>query len=439
MRMDHSVYAERRRVFGERIGEDAVAIFTAPPERLRSQDTHFPFRQSSDIIYLSGFEEPQTVLVFAPGHDDGDFIMFVRPHDPEKELWDGSRAGTDGAREFFGADAAYSYDDLEEQLPRFLEGRETLYYTLGDDESFDRRVARWMNKLRHRRGKPPAAPKYIADARDIVHEMRLRKSSEELALMRTAAKISAEAHVIAMRMVEPGMHEYELQAAMEHHFLKNGANFPAYTSIVGAGPNATVLHYVENRDRLDPDDVLLIDAGCEYDYYAADITRTFPVGGAFTPAERDVYQGVLEVQKAAIEDIAPGVRYNELQDRTVERLTQVLIDVGVLQGSVDENVDEETYKDYYPHKVGHWLGIDVHDVGSYHDEDGLWRRLEPGMVLTIEPGLYFSEEADVPDELKGLGIRIEDDVLVTADGHENLTASCPKEVDDIEAIIGTQT
>ena len=437
MRMDKRVYAERRARFMEAIGDDGVAIFTSPPERPRSQDTHFPYRPSSDIVYLSGFEEPQTVLVFAPGHDDGSFVMFVPPHDEEREGWDGARAGEDGAMSVFGADVAHSVDELEAVLPRYLEGRHTLHYTLGDDEAFDRKVGRWLNKLRFRRGKPPAAPRLIADARDIVHEMRLRKSEDELAMMRVAAKISAEAHVIAMRTAHPGIHEYELQAAMEHHFLRNGANYPAYTSIVGAGHNATVLHYVANRDRLEEDDVMLIDAGCEYDFYAADITRTWPVSGKFTPEERDAYQLVLEAQKAAIEDIAVGVRYNELQDRTVRRLTDALIELGILSGSADENIESEAYKKFYPHRVGHWLGMDVHDVGSYHDGDGEWRKLEAGMVVTVEPGLYFALDADVPEGFRGLGIRIEDDVAVTPDGRENLTQSCPKEIAEIEAIVGT--
>lgn len=421
----------------DQIGDDGVAILTSPPQRPRSQDTHFPYRPSSDIVYLSGFEEPATVLVFAPGHDDGSFVMFVQPHHPEKELWDGARAGCDGAVSVFGADVAHPIDDIEEILPRYLENRHTLHYTFGDDEAFDRKVGRWMNKLRYRRGAPPAAPHLIADTRDVVHEMRVRKTPDELEMMRVAARISSEAHVLAMRTARPGLHEYELQAAMEHHFLRNGANFPAYTSIVGAGHNATVLHYVANRDRLEDDDVLLIDAGCEYDFYAADITRTFPVSGKFTPEERDAYQVVLDAQKAAIEDVSRNVRYNELQERTARRLTAGLIDLGILTGSLDENVESEAYKAFYPHRVGHWLGMDVHDVGSYYDHTGNWRELEPGMVVTVEPGLYFGLDADVPEGFRGLGIRIEDDVVVTEDGRENLTASCPKEIADIEAIVGT--
>lgn len=421
------------------IGDDGVVILTSPGEKARSHDTNYPYRPSSDIVYLSGFEEPETVLVFAPGHDLGAFVMFVRPNDAEKEVWDGARAGLDGATSRFGADVAYAIEDLDKELPKYLEGRETLYYTLGDDEAFDRKIARWMNKLRFRRGKAPAAPRVIADTRDVLHEMRVRKTADELAMMREAAKISSEAHIIAMKTARPGLHEYEVQAAMEHHFRMRGANFPAYTSIVGGGHNATVLHYVENRDRLENDDVLLIDAGCEYEFYAADITRSFPVSGKFTPEQRDAYQLVLEAQKAAIDDVRVGVRYNELQERTARRLTDALVQLQILSGSVDENIESEAYKQFYPHRVGHWLGMDVHDVGSYYDARGAWRELEPGMVVTVEPGLYFSLDADVPEGFRGLGIRIEDDIVVTESGPENLTVDCPKEIVDMEAIIGMGT
>lgn len=431
------LYAARRRRLMEKMGPDAVAVFVAPPQRQRSHDTEYPYRPSSDIIYLCGFEEPEAVLVLAPGHEDGDFAMFVRNRDPEKETWDGRRAGPEGAKAHFGADAAYVIDDLDEELPRFLQGRETLWYTLGNDATFDGKITQWLNKLRFRRGAAPAAPRQIADARDIVHEMRVHKEPAELDVMRTAARIASDAHIAAMKAVRPGMHEYEIQALLEYSFRRRGAFAPAYTTIVGSGVNATILHYTENRDPLGASDILLIDAGCEYQYYAADITRSYPVSGKFTPAQRDVYQAILEAQKAAIDDVQPGVAYNELQDRTARRLSQALIDLGILTGSVDENLENETYKQFYPHRVGHWLGSDVHDVGSYHDAEGNWRPLAPGMVVTVEPGLYFPETAEIPDAFKGIGIRIEDDILVTAQGNENLTASCPKEVADLEAIIGT--
>lgn len=438
VKMDPTEYARRRRELADKIGPDGVAVFIAPPERTRSNDTSYPYRASSDIVYLTGFTEPHTVLVISPGHDEGDVAMFVRARDPEKELWDGGRAGPEGAVADYGADVAYSTEELDEKLPELMKGRDTLWYTLGNDPEFDVKVAGWMNKLRYRRGEPPAAPRAIADARDLVHEMRLFKRPAELEVMRRAAQVTAEAHIIAMKRAQPGVHEYELQAAIEHHFKLNGASFPAYTSIVGAGANATVLHYVTNRDRIGEDDVILIDAGCELDFYAADITRSFPASGKFTPEQRDAYQAVLDVQKAAIEDVIPGLPYDELQTRTARRLSQALIDLGIVDASVDEIVEEEIYKQFYPHKVGHWLGIDVHDVGSYHDESGDWRPLEPGMVLTIEPGLYFPADADIPDGFRGVGIRIEDDILVTPDGRENLTATCPKEVADIEAIVGTE-
>jgi Xaa-Pro aminopeptidase len=430
-------FAQRRRDFMEAIGEDSVAVLTANSEQSRSNDTNFPYRPSSDILYLTGFREPEAVIVIAPGHEEGDFAMFVRPRDEEAELWDGRRSGIEGACRDYGADVAYEIDEIDDQLPEFLAGRDTLYYTLGRDPEFDERVTGWMNSLRHRRSDPPAAPRALVDVRDPLHEMRLRKRPEEVDVMRRANRISGEAHTLAMKHCRPGMKEYELQALIEYHFQRNGAEFPAYPSIVGAGANATCLHYTDNRDPIAEGDVVLIDAGCEFDFYAGDITRSFPASGSFTDLQRDVYQAVLDAQLASIEDIEPGLPFDELQARTVERLTESLVDLGILEGEIDELVDEEEYKPYFPHKIGHWMGIDVHDVGPYHTDEGDWRDLEPGMVLTVEPGLYFPEsDESIPEEFRGLGIRIEDDILVTDEGCENLT-DCPKSVDEIEALVGS--
>jgi Xaa-Pro aminopeptidase len=431
-------FAARRSRLMEKMGPASVLVLTASPTRKRSRDTSYAYRPSSDILYLSGFREPETVLVLAPGHDHGEFVLFVPPRDPTMEQWEGRRAGPAGAKEHYGADAAYTVEEIDEKLPGYLEGRERLYYTLGEDEGFDRRITSWLNKLRHRRNAPPAAPASLVDARDLVHEMRLFKTDVEMELMRTAARLSSEAHVLAMKHCRPGMFEYELQAVIEWHFRRNGGEYPAYTSIVGGGDNATILHYTDNRDRLREGDVVLIDAGCEYGFYAGDITRSFPVSGKFTPAQKDVYQAVLEAEISAIEDVAPGLAYNELQERTVRRLTTSMIDLGLLKGSVDELLEQKAYKKYYPHNIGHWLGLDVHDVGTYHDPQGAYRRLEPGMVLTIEPGIYIpADDQDAPEALRGIGIRIEDDILVTSKGHENLTQTCPKTVDAIEALVGT--
>ncbi len=436
--LPQSEFEARRRAVMDAMGEDGVAIFVATPERNRSHDTSYAYRPSSDILYLSGFREPETVIVLAPGHADGDFAMFVPARDPLYELWEGRRAGPEGARAQYGADAAYTIGELDEVLPKYLEGRNTLYYTLGKDRAFDERVTGWINKLRHRRGAPPAAPANLVDARDIVHELRLFKSEAELGLMRRAGEISAEAHKLAMAACRPGMMEYELQALIEYHFRRNGGEYPAYTSIVGTGANATILHYVENRDRLEEGQVVLIDAGCEWNFYAGDITRSFPVSGKFSAAQRDVYQMILDAQIAAIEDIRPGLAYNMIQENTVRRLTEGMVQLGILSGSVDELIETNAYKKYYPHGTGHWLGIDVHDVGSYYGPDGKHRKLEPGMVLTIEPGLYIPhDDQSVPAELRGLGIRIEDNIVVTATGYENMTSSCPKEVADLEACVGT--
>jgi Xaa-Pro aminopeptidase len=435
---DAKNFARRRARIIKQMGDDAVAVFVANPERPRSRDTSFPYRASSDIIYLSGFEEPEAVIVLAPGHDDGEFVMFVRERNKERELWDGRRFGPEGAVDRFGADKAFTVADLDAELPRYLAGRDTLYYTLGQSESFDRRITGWVNTLRFRRNEPPAAPRAIVDARDLVHEARVRKSSDELEVMRRAAVITAEAHELAMRHCTPGKYEYELQAVIEHHFRSKGASFPAYESIVGAGDNATILHYTENDAPIGDNDVVLIDAGCEWDYYAADITRSFPASGSFTPEQRDLYQVVLDAQIAAIDDVQPGVRYNELQERTVRRLTQGLVDLGVLEGDVDALVEDDAHVAFYPHRVGHFLGMDVHDVGSYYDDTGKYRVLEPGMVVTVEPGLYIpAGDERAPEGMRGVGIRIEDDIHCTDDGPENLTHMCPKTVAEIEEIVGS--
>lgn len=434
------VFAARRQALMERIGDEAVAILVANPEQTRSNDTDFPYRPSSDILYLSGFREPKTVVVIAPGHDEGEFVMFVRERDRDKEQWSGRRAGPQGAIEEFGADNAYAIDELDEHLPQFLEDRQRLYYTLGQHPKFDRRITRWMNELRRRRKQPSGAPDALLDLRDVLHEMRLVKDEVELETMRRAARVSAEAHMRAMKRCRPGVHEYELQAALEAHFLENGAEFPAYSTIVGAGDNATILHYIDNRDVVDDGDVVLIDAGAELDYYAADITRSFPASGSFTSAQRDLYEAVLETQRAVIELIEPGLRYEKLQETAVRRLTEAMVDLELLSGPVDELIEEKEYKNYYPHNIGHWLGIDVHDVGPYYDDGGESRPLEPNMVLTIEPGLYVPEDDEsAPKALRGVGVRIEDDIVITDDGHENLTSMCPKTVDDIEALVGAET
>jgi len=431
-------FRQRRRALMDAIGPDAVAVFPPNPVQSRSRDTDFPYRPSSDILYLTGFREPRAVVVLAPGHDEGEFAMFVRPRDEDAELWNGTRAGPEGAVREYGADVAWEIDELDEKLPDFLAGRETLHYTLGRDEQFDERVTNWIHDLRHRRDEPPAAPRELVDARDALHELRLQKRPEELDLMRRANRVTSEAHVLAMKHCQPGVREYELQALIEFHFQRHGSEFPAYPTIVGSGSNATCLHYTDNRDTVRDDDVLLIDAGCELEFYAGDITRSFPASGSFSPAQRDAYDAVLSAQRRALEDIEAGLDFDDLQERTARRLTESLVDLDVLDGSVDALVDDEEYKPYFPHKVGHWLGIDVHDVGPYRAVDGDWRTLQPDMVLTVEPGLYFPErDDDVPEPLRGLGIRIEDDVRVTENGHENFSAECPKNPDAIEELVGT--
>jgi Xaa-Pro aminopeptidase len=432
--LDASVFAARRRAYLEALGPEAVAVVYSLPERLRNGDSHYGFRQHSDVHYLTGFGEPDATVVLRPGAAGEEVVMFVRPRDPEMETWNGRRAGLEGVKAAHGADVAYAHTELAARLPELLANREHLHYALGLDRDMDVLVAGTIARLRklEKRGKRP--PRDVIDPRVVLHELRLHKSADEIALLRRAAAISTDAHLAAMKLGRPGRHEYELEATIDYTFRSRGGMGPGYTTIVGAGSNATILHYVDNASAIADGELVLVDAGCEYGYYTADITRTWPASGRFTGAQRAMYQLVLATQKSAVAMVRPGVTLDELHQHCVKQLTAGMIDLGLLAGSVDERVEDLTYKKYYMHGTSHWLGMDVHDVGAY-TAGGKPRPLAPGMVITVEPGLYVAADAaDVPDALRGIGVRIEDDVLVTVDGHENLTSTCPKEIDALESI-----
>ncbi len=429
-----SVFAARRKALMDAIGPDAVAVVRSLPERLRNGDSHYPFRQHSDVLYLTGFAEPDTTVILRPGAATDRVVMFVRPRDPAMEVWDGRRAGVEGATRDYGADVAYPASELATRLPELICNVDELHYAIGLDEDTDLLIARTVARLRklEKRGQRP--PRAIVDPRAALHELRLRKGPEELHALRKAAAISADAHVAAMRQGRPGTFEYELEATIDYAFRSRGGAGPGYGTIVGAGENATILHYVENRCAIADGDLVLIDAGCEYNHYTADITRTWPASGRFTAPQRRVYELVLGVQKSAIELAAPGVTLDDIHQHCVRALTAGMIELGLLTGTVDERVADAAYKRYYMHLTSHWLGLDVHDAGAY-TRGGKPRPLEPGMVITVEPGLYIAaDDETAPAELRGIGVRIEDDVLITADGRENLTAACPKEIADLEAI-----
>jgi Xaa-Pro aminopeptidase len=434
MHISAEVLAQRRRRLMDRLGPDAAAIFVAAPVSVRSNDVEYPYRQSNDFLYLTGFVEPGAVALLLPGHPKEEFVLFVRPRDPERETWTGRRAGIEGAVTAYAAQAAFPIDKLDEKIGEYVSERERLYYTFGRDTAFNQRVLGWMQQwqmLRPRSGKGPMA---VLDPGEIIHEMRLIKGEEELVCMRKAAAIAAEGHYAAMRAARAGVHEYEIEALLDYTFRRLGGSGPAYPSIVAAGVNATILHYTTNDQQMRAEDLLLIDAGAEYGGYCSDITRTFPVGGRFTEAQRAIYDLVLQAQLAAIEVVRPGVQVDAPHVRAVEVLVEGLLALGLLQGDRQEVISKELYRPFYMHRTSHWLGMDVHDVGKYKLE-GNARLLEPGMVLTVEPGLYFgAEHTDVDSRYVGIGVRIEDDVLVTAEGHEVLSATVPKVPADIEAL-----
>jgi Xaa-Pro aminopeptidase len=421
--------------FMRRMEPNSVAILPAAREVTRSNDSEYRFRQDSDFYYVTGFGEPDAIAVVAPSKEE-QFTLFVRPRDPEKETWTGRRAGVEGAKATFGASAAFPVEEFQAKLAEMLDGARNLYYRLGGgNPDLDQQIVRQISHMRvmGRRGVRP--PQAIVDPGAILNEMRLFKSEEEIALMQRSADIASEAHREAMKAARPGMKEYEIEALIEYIFRKSGASAPAYNTIVGGGANATILHYINNDAELRDGDLLLIDAGAEYEGFASDITRAFPVSGRFNEAQRDVYQLVLDCQERCIEMVAPGVTLEEMHERSVEILTEGMVRLGLLQGDVKTLIEEGGYKKFYMHRLGHYLGMDVHDVGVY-TADGQPRPVEAGIVMTVEPGLYIAEDAEgIPDKYRGIGVRIEDDVLVTTDGHLVLTDKAPKQIEEIEALM----
>jgi Xaa-Pro aminopeptidase len=420
--------------FMRRMAPKSVAIIPGAHDTRRSNDTHYRFRQDSDFFYLTGFEEPDALAVIKP-EGDTKYTLFVRPRDPEREIWDGRRAGVDGAKSDFGAEDAFPAAEFESKLADFLDGAEVLYYRLGVDQDLDNTIIKEIARMRGWNRKPIHPPQTIVDPATIVHEMRVVKSADEIEIMQTAADIAAEAHCEAMKAAKPGMHEYQLEALIEQIFRRRGALAPAYTSIVGAGPNATVLHYINNDGELRDGDLLLVDAGAEYKGYASDITRTFPINGRYTKPQRDIYDLVLKAQMACVEMVRPGVTHDQLKQRSIEILTEGMVELGLLKGKTEELIKEKKYEKFYMHGLGHMLGIDVHDVGRYYYGTES-RALEPGVVMTVEPGIYISPNTeDVPEEYLGIGVRIEDDVLCTSNGPRVLTHKVPKQAEEIEELM----
>lgn len=412
-----------------------IALFPAAPVAFRNSDVEHEYRQDSDFYYLTGFEEPGSVAVVAPNQPEHKFLLFVQPKDREREIWTGWRAGEDGAKRDYGADAAFTIDKLDEKLTTLIEKVDRIYYRFGSDPAFDDRVTGLMRSAQRFRQREGNGPLSVIDPSDLLHEMRLIKSSEDRDLLRRAVDISCEGHIAAMKALKPGAFEYELEAEISYAFRKNGSPRCGYSSIVGSGPNATVLHYTSNNRRIEEGDLVLIDAGAEFGYYTGDVTRSMPASGRFSEPQAALYQIVLDAQLEAIAAVRPGATFVQPHDRAVRVLTEGLVKLGLLEGEVDSLIEENSYRKFYMHRTSHWLGMDVHDVGSYKTGDE-WRRLSPGMVLTVEPGLYIAEDfEDVDPRYRGIGIRIEDDVLVTETGYEILSARAPKTIEEIEATI----
>ena len=430
-------YARRRKQLMRMAGPDAIVIVAAAPERVRNNDAHYPYRQDSDFHYLSGFPEPDAVLALVPGRAPSETILFCRERDIERERWDGPRAGTEGAVALHGMDDAFPIDDIDDILPGLIEGRTRVYYHFGRDTEFDLKLIGWVNRVRAQVRQGAKPPHEFVALSHLLHDLRLYKSRAELRLMRKSAQIAAEAHRRAMRATRVGLNEHEVEAELLHAFRKHGA-VPSYEPIVGGGANGCVLHYRANNAELRDGDLLLVDAGAEYQCYASDITRTWPVNGRWSPEQRALYDLVLAAQLDAIDEVRVGRAFDAYHEAAVRTLTRGLCKLGLLAGSVEKNLREHAYRKFYMHKTGHWLGLDVHDAGDYRI-DGEYRVLEPGMVVTVEPGLYIAPDAKgVPAKFRGIGIRIEDDVVVTTDEPEVISAAAPKDADEIEALMAAR-
>lgn len=430
-----SEYAQRRQQLMQRMTPNSIAVLSAAAVSTRNSSVEYPYRQDSDFFYLSGFSEPEAVLVLIPQREQGEFVLFCRERNPERELWDGLRAGQDGAIADYQADDAFPIGDIDEILPGLIEGRDRVYYSIGNHAEFDQQMMDWLNTIRSKARMGAQPPKEFVMLDHLLHDARLRKSPAEIATMQQAADISCRAHIRAMQASKAGLYEYHLEAELDYEFRKGGARLPAYSSIVASGKNACILHYTENNAPLRNGDLVLIDAGCEIDCYASDITRTFPVNGRFSAEQKIIYELVLKANLDAMNYISPQHRWNDAHDATVRVITAGLLELGLLQGELETLIANDAYRPFYMHRAGHWLGLDVHDVGEYK-VDGQWRALEAGMTMTVEPGIYIAvDNLDVPEQWRGIGVRIEDDVVVTENGCHVLTDAVPKTVADIEALM----
>ena len=436
--LSHHFYAENRQRFMDALGDDA-GLFFGQHHHLRNGDAEFPYRQSSDILYLSGWEDPEVAVLLRP-KSDKPFIMFVQPKDPKREIWTGRRPGPTGAESFYGADAAYPFSELKERLPSLLQGHKRLHYRFAEDAANDRMLMQAVSSAR-RKGRENGLdfPEIFVDPSHILHRLRLVKSPKEIQILQKAADITDQAHRAAMAMTREGVFEYELESTISHVFRMNGGNGPGYTTIVGGGENAVILHYIKNDAVLQDGDLVCVDAGCEFGWYTADVTRTWPVNGKFTPAQKKLYEAVLTSQLKAIEAARVGNCFLDIHHAALRSLTESLVEFGFLEGDIEELIEEKKYQKWYMHGTSHWLGLDVHDVGPY-GERGESHRLDAGMVLTIEPGLYVAPDDDeAPEEFRGMGIRIEDDILIAPEGPIVLTQAVPKTVAEIEAIVGNRS
>ena len=433
--ISRSEYAQRRQQLMQRMTPNSIAILPAAAISTRNNSVEYPYRQHSDFFYLSGFSEPEAVLVLIPKREHAEFIIFCRERNPERELWDGLRAGQEGAIADYQADDAFPINDIDDILPGLIEGRERVYYSIGNNPEFDQQMMEWLNSIRSKARMGAQPPKEFVVLDHFLHDARLYKSAAEIATMQHAADISCRAHIRAMQAAKAGLYEYHLEAELDYEFRKGGARLAAYSSIVASGKNACILHYTENNALLQDGDLVLIDAGCEIDCYASDITRTFPVNGRFSPEQKAIYEIVLKANLEAMNCISPKHCWNDAHDVTVQVITAGLLELGLLQGELDELIKSEAYKPFYMHRAGHWLGLDVHDVGDYKI-NGQWRALEAGMTMTVEPGIYIAvDNLDVPEQWRGIGVRIEDDVVVTESGCQVLTNAVPKTIEEIEALM----